>query len=63
MLWKSERKLPNSLPVASKRLVPLLKSFQKDKTYFEMYRKNVDDYVKHGYAKRFTRDEKSQNNL
>ena len=37
-------------PVASK-LVPLLKRFQKDKTYFEMYRKNIDDYVKNDYAK------------
>ena len=57
MLWKLERILPDSLPVARKRLVPLLKKREERKGYFEMYQKNVDDYVKNGYTKKLTPDE------
>ena len=39
MLWKTEEPLPDSLPVASKRLSFLMKKFERDQSYFEMYKK------------------------
>ena len=56
-LRKSELILLDSLPFANKRLVHLLKKFQKDQGYFEMYQKNVDDYLKNGYDRRLTLNE------
>lgn len=56
-LRKSELILLDSLPFSSKRLVHLLKKFQRDQGYFERYQKNVDDYLKNGYDRRLTLNE------
>ena len=57
MLWKSDVHLPDSLPVAKRRLMHLTRRFQKDPSYFNMYQKNVKDYLQKGHARKLTQEE------
>ena len=57
MLWKSEESLPDSKPMASRRLWHLTKRFQKDESYFEKYKENVDGYIQNDFAKKLDKEE------
>ena len=57
MLWKPNIDLPESFPVANRRLSSLSKRFQKDEIYFSMYEKNLNDYLQKGHARKLTEEE------
>ncbi|XP_066933479.1 uncharacterized protein [Clytia hemisphaerica] len=60
MLWKSDKKLPDSSPMASRRLSYLTKRFQRDQDYFTKYKENVDGYLNHNYARKLTKEESKE---
>ena len=51
-LWKHNHPiLPNNCDMAVKRYQVLENRFCKDSKYFQMYKKQIDDYIKLGGAK------------
>ncbi|XP_064646267.1 uncharacterized protein LOC135499453 [Lineus longissimus] len=58
MLWReADSALPNNLPLAQRRYDHLLKRFQKDPEFAELYQGTVNDYVDKGYARKLPPDE------
>lgn len=50
MLWNSDTNFPESKEMAEKRLNSLFRRFQKNPAMFEMYKRNIEDYLENGYA-------------
>ena len=60
MIWNDQVKLPNSINLAKRRLDHLARKFKSDPEFFKMYNKNIQDYIKLGYARKLTVEEASQ---
>ncbi|XP_055848298.1 uncharacterized protein LOC129913548 [Episyrphus balteatus] len=62
LLWKiDEFQLPDSYPMARKRLVCLQKRMQRDPVLAEKLNSKIDEYVRKGYARRITHQEIVEN--
>lgn len=58
LLWKmDETQLPDSFPMAMKRLVTVENKMKKDQLYSTRYRETIKDHLKKRYAKKLTTEE------
>ena len=57
MLWKQSISLHDNYSVAAHRLEHLLKRFRKDETFYKMYKRNIDEYLAKGYARKLSPEE------
>ena len=54
---EKRNKYVQQLHSSSKKIRILRKKFRKDESYFEMYSKQITDYVDKGYARKLTKEE------
>ena len=58
LLWKDNHTiLPNNRDMAVKRFKVLENRFRKNLEYFQMYKKQINDYIKLGHAKLLSKEE------
>jgi len=60
MIWKPDICMPDSIEVSKRRLLQLVKRFQRDNLYFSMFQKNIIDHLKNSHARKLTEEEASK---
>ena len=61
MLWKKgNQTLDNNYEIAFRRLKPLHRRFRKDPELYIKYKETIENHIKHGYAKKLTKEEREK---
>ena len=61
MFWKKgNQKLPNNYETALIRLKPLQRRLQRNPELFSKYKQTIDNYIKQGYARKLTEEEREK---
>ena len=61
-LWKHNVSLPESEKMANKRLNQLCRKFQSSPEFFQMYSKNITEYLELGYIEKMSEEEARKRN-